>query len=158
MISSEKILEIEDSLHTLNDAETNQLVRQFERKQPGIFVYLAGLSQREELNEEEQDHLFTLAIVTWKVVLEHYPRLRKVHVSKLEDVDEAMISLFDRFSAAKDTPLLDYGRSFVSGHREPKLLEFLLNRILNSAIRDEMKGIVFFGLTAVLDAFLDAIA
>lgn len=158
MISSEKILEIEDLLHTLNDAETNRLVRKFEHKQPGIFVYLAGLSHREELNEEEEDHLFTLAIVSWKVVLEHYPRLRKVRVSKLQEVDEGMIRLFDRFSAAKETPLLDYGRSFVSGHQEPKLLEFLLNRILNSAIRDEMKGIVFFALAAVLDAFLESAA
>lgn len=156
MISSEKILEREDSLHTLNDAETNQLVRQFERKQPGIFVYLAGLSQREELNEEEQDHLFTLAIVSWKVILEHYPGLRKVRVSKLGELDEGMLRVFDRFSAAKETPLLDYGKSFVSGHPEPRVLEFLLNRVLHAEIRDEMKGIVFFALAAVVDALLEA--
>lgn len=158
MISSEKILETENVLHNLNDAETNQLVRRFERKQPGIFVYLAGLSQREELNEEEEDHLFTLAIVSWKVVLGNYPRLRKVRVSKLEEVDEGMIRLFDRFSAAKETPLYDYGKSFVSAHQEPRLIEFLLNRVLNTEIRDEMKPIVFFALAAVVEAFLESTA
>jgi hypothetical protein len=149
MISMENILEIEDTIRNVDEKGLHQLILKFQRKQPSIFVYLAAVSQREELNDDEQDVFFTTALVLWMALVENSKSVKKVSPKKLNEMDDQLISISED---EKNPTFLNFA--------EPKLLEYALIRITQPQpefqIREDLKLLMFAFIKVVLDAMLES--
>ncbi len=158
MISLETILEVEDSLRNLEDDEVKRLLRRFERKQTAIFVYLAAISEREELNEDEQDVLFTIALVLWTALLKNSKSVKKVRMDRIEELDNEIMAMLEKNIEGSDVSLAKEAGQLIN-QSEPKLFEYILMRCMKSdqtmPIREDTKSLMVFFLKVVLDGFLE---
>lgn len=156
MIPSETILEAEDSLRGMDDRETIRAVRQFERKQPAVFVYLAAISQREEFNEDEQDVFFTIALVLWMAIVKSCGSTGKVPMKKMEELDKKALAILEAgHGSAMDGGIDSAGEPH---HREPNLMTFILRRCnepdAGTPLREESKPLMVYFLKVVLKGLL----
>jgi hypothetical protein len=92
MISDDQIVEVRQWLVLLSEAETRKLVAKFQKRQTPLLVYTAAVSERENLNDDEQDVLITLTLLVWLAVEKEYGRLKKVSIKDLESSDELLYS------------------------------------------------------------------
>ncbi len=149
MISMESILGIEDTIRNVDEKGLNKLIVKFQQKQPAVFVYLAAISQREELNEDEQDIFFTTALVLWMVLVENSRSVKKVSPKKLNEMDDHLMMT-----------LTDEKVSILPDSREPKLIEYVLMRITQPQpefqVREDLKPLMFAFMKVVLDSMLDS--
>jgi hypothetical protein len=158
MISLEIILEVEQSLRSLEDDEVKKVLRRFERKQTAVFVYLAAVCEREELNEDEQDVLFSIALILWTTLLQNFKSVKKVSMERIEELDNEIMALLEANVDKNDEALAKDVAELVN-QTEPNLFEFILMRSMKpdetAPVREDIKPLMVLFLKAVLEGFLE---
>lgn len=149
MISMESILGIEDTIRNVDQEGLHKLILKFQRKQPAIFVYLAAVSKREELNDDEEDVFFTTALVLWMVIVENSRSVKKVSPKTLNAMDDHLMSTLEN----------DHVLTFPN-FSEPKVLEYAVMRLTEPQpgfeVREDIKPLLFAFMKVVIDALLEA--
>jgi hypothetical protein len=149
MISMESILGVEDTIRNVDQEGLHKLILKFQRKQPAVFVYLAAVSKREELNDDEEDVFFTTALVLWIVIVENSQAVKKVLPKTLNAMDDQLMSTLENERAL----------TFPS-FSEPKVLEYAAMRLTEPQpgfeIREDVKPLLFAFMKVVIDALLEA--
>jgi hypothetical protein len=145
----ESILGIEDSVRNIDEQGLHKLILKFQRKQPAIFVYLAAVSKREELNDDEEDVFFTTALVLWMALVENSRSVKKVRPKRIDELDDQMMSVLENDKALTHPEL-----------SERRLVEYALMRLTQPQpefqVREDLKPLMFAFMRVVLDAFLEA--
>lgn len=142
MISDAQIAEVRQWLALLSESETRKLVARFQKRQAPLLVYTAAVSQRENLNEDEQDVFLTLTLLAWLAVEKDYGRLKKVSMRDIESSDEQLYSDPSNFEP-KSLSL------------QPLLSAHLVDSIHNAEdVRPENKEIIRVALRLILDLLI----
>lgn len=157
MISEKEIEATEAALSGMNDRDTRKLIRNFQKKQEPLLVYIAAVIEREGLNEEEQDLLTSTAILSWHVMRDHFPQLKTVPMEEIEASDNNLFSTLDRFDAMDDQEQLKYGAKVLEEHPQRELLGYISEKVSgNEEIREEARGLIFLIAKNILDMLIHA--
>ncbi|HEY4491438.1 MAG TPA: hypothetical protein VI958_05525 [Acidobacteriota bacterium] len=159
-ISRDEIEKTHQSLALLTEQETRKLVKRFQKKQEPLLVYLAAVSEREAFNEEEQDIFFTMILMIWQALLKHYPGMKRVSMKRLEEADDHAFASLEQLADSSDADLLRHVDVQLGSHPEKELLGYVVEMTMesnpDSAVREEMRGMIFLSLSFVLDQLLAA--
>ena len=145
--------EIDGALQTFGgftEAEVQKFMRTFQKKQEPLLVYVAAVAEREELNEHEYDVLITMVLMTWEVIRNKFPKLKKLGIKQLEKLDDNLYETLLNDPASMLMSVQDYP--------QPILLGSILTHVMESEseVREEKKGMIYFTLKNVLDGLIQA--
>jgi hypothetical protein len=158
-ISRDAIEKTHQALAHLNEEETRKAVKLFQKKQVGLLVYSAAISEREGFNDDEQDVFFSTVLVIWQVLLKQYPRMKSVSIEQLEKADDQAFTDLGNLTNASDADILRHVDVQLTSHPETELLRYVVENTMESkigAVRDEMRPPMFLSLNLVLDQLLAA--
>lgn len=160
--SKEQIEHVLHFLRHMTEKETNKFMRRFQKKQEPLLVYVSALMEREELNVNEQDLLVSCVLLLWKLTSDASPGQRMLTMDEIGSVDtavrEELEGLVDSEEALVDAAMKKLER--LDGFDQPELVELVLKEIMEApeehGIRDDMKGILFNYVIALMEALLRA--
>ncbi len=135
-----------------------KLLRRFVRKHTAVFVYLAALCEREELNEDEQDVLFSIALILWSTLLQNFKSVKKVSMERIEELDNEIMAMLEANVDQSDAALAKQTAEWVN-QKEPNMFQFILMRSMKpdetAPIREDIKPLMVIFLKAALEGFLE---
>jgi len=151
-ITVEKILEVVNDLQSMNDEGFMDFFRKFERSQTPLMVFLSATSVREELNDSEQDLLYSNVLTAWEAIRRNAQRLEKVGIKEIDGCDREIASYMEKEAGQE---------SFPASVTQPFLVEFLRTRTMTPGddypdVREEQTSVVFFTSQAALHCLLNA--
>src|SRR5919106_551075 len=79
-----------ESFEKFTETDIQKFMRTFQRKQEPLLVYIAAVAEREDLNEEEYDLLITMVLLTWHLMREKFPKMKKLTMKQLERLDDLL--------------------------------------------------------------------
>jgi len=160
-ITREEIAQAQQALAQLTEKETQKIVRAFQKRQVALLVYSAAIVEREGFNDDEQDLFFTMTLLAWQVMKEHYPRMKKVSMDDIEQTDDQLFSSLESFAEMPEEDQFKAGSALIEIHLEPELLGYLIEHVNEAppetGVREEMKGVIMMTLRIILDLLVRAI-
>jgi hypothetical protein len=150
-ITQEEIDRTLQNFETFTEKEVQKFVRTFEKKQEPLLVYIAAVAEREEFNEEEYDLFFTMALLSWDVIRSRFPKIKKLQMEQLQQLDEALFDALEKDPVSMLTMVFE-------DHPQPQLLGTILQCVLNAqeAVREEQRGTIYFASKNILDGLIHA--
>jgi len=162
-ISAEQLEKVHESLRALSERDIKKFLRDFQKQQEPLLVYLSAVAEREEMNDPEYELLIDGSLLFWKLTRDASGRQKKLAMTEIDEADNALLERLDQVADAGDERLLEIGSQEVARLRsydQPHLIDFLLRHVLEtspeSGIRKEMTGILFLNLCNVLELLLRA--
>jgi hypothetical protein len=141
-----------ESFESFTEADIQKFMRAFQRKQEPLLVYIAAVAEREGLNEEEYDLLITMVLLSWHLMREKFPKMKKLTMKQLERLDDLLYE-----GLAKDPASM---LQEVQNYAQPALHEAVLMNVMEAEepVREDRKGIIYFTLKNVMDGMIQASA
>ena len=158
IVTLEEINSVRERFSAFTEEEIRRLMKTFEKKQTALLVYIAAVAEREELNEEEYDVLISTSLLIWQTMADKFPDLRKVAVERVEELDNRMFETLESMLKKSDESHEKSIQRMIEAHKQPNLLGTISEMSIDTetAVRDELKGILFFTAKNVLDALVEA--
>ena len=157
MIAEDVVRHTDEALSGMTEKDTRKLIRSFQRKQEPLLVYIAAVIEREGLNEGEQDLLTSSAILSWHIMQDAFPKLKKVTMEEIEDADNKLFSTLERFDEMNDDQQMHFGTKVLAEYPERDLLGYLSEKVMAAEeIREDARGLIFLILKNVLDLLIQA--
>ena len=157
MISEDTVRQTDEALSGLTEKETRKLIRNFQRKQEPLLVYIAAVIEREGLNEDEQDLLTSSTILSWRIMHDAFPKLKVVSMEEIEDADNKLFSTLEKFDEMSEDQQMHFGTKVLAEYPERELLGYLSEKVMAAKeIREDARGLIFLILKNVLDLLIHA--
>jgi hypothetical protein len=157
MISEDQVRQADEALAGMTERDTRKLIRNFQKKQEPLLVYIAAVIEREGLNEGEQDLLTTATILSWRVMQDAFPKLKKLTMEEIEDADNKLFSTLEHFDGMNQDQQMQFGTKVLAEYPERELLGYLSEKVMAAEeIREDAKGLIFLILKNVLDLLIQA--
>lgn len=147
-----------DAIFADDDEAQLAVVTQSGEHQPLISVYVMAVGE-EFLSEDEQDALFSLGTLAWKV-LHDAGYQAEVTEDLLDEVEAAQFELIESFQEQPDDVFINYMDQLFHEHPQKDLLRFMFEDLTAQAdddmISDENSTVLFAILIVVVDCLLEA--
>ncbi len=161
VIPIEEIQEAHELLLNLSEVDSRKLLRKYQKKQEPLLVYTSAVMVREELNDEEQDLFISMTLLMWHILLQHFPKMKRVSMEEIETADD------NTYAGLPELETMDPGDQnlfveiILNSSAQKQMLGYMLETVNESppetGIREEVKGMLFFTLKNILDLLLQAI-
>jgi hypothetical protein len=157
MVSEDDVRRTDEALSGMTEKDTRKLIRSFQKKQEPLLVYIAAVIEREGLNEEEQDLLTTATILSWRIIQDAFPKLKKVTMEEIEAADNKLFSTLEKFDEMNENQQMHFGTKVLAEYPERELLGYLSEKVVAAEdIREDARGLIFLVLKNVLDLLIQA--
>lgn len=139
-----------ESFENFTEVDIQKFMRTFQKKQEPLLVYIAAVAEREDLHEEEYDLLITMVLLTWHLMREKFPKMKKLTMKQLERLDDF---LYEELANNPESMLHQ-----VQNYPQPALHEAILTNVMEAeeGVREDRKGIIYFTLKNVMDGMIQA--
>jgi hypothetical protein len=159
----EHLDEVSDWIGELDEAAQEQLIDDFDARQPDILGYVMS-EDAAMLGDAEAEMLLFVATVFWKaaerVKGEKMPAIAAETLDRLQDQNW---QLFDEQERGKNTPMEEFVDAIIEAYAEPELLYYILDVFEEDeegndefAIDDAAKVPMFVMLKTIADALIAA--
>ncbi len=155
--------EINDAFYKLDSSKENPFEGIFELMdidQPSIIDYLYEV-EGDEFSEDERGMLLNIAIIAWYVLNEEMDIKPKIEGESLDSQLERNTSLFDEEGQNNDDIDEETMKLFSKFNKQPELMEFLVNLVLETPhdyegkIRKEMILVLLMHIKTVVDVLVN---
>jgi hypothetical protein len=158
IITLDEIDSAQKEFEAFSESDIRKLMKAYQKKQTALLVYTAAVAEREELNEEEYDVLISATLLIWQTMRKKFPALRKVKIEQMEELDNRLFQDLESMLGQPDEEQVEFMQKVIETHSQPNLLGKISMMTIETdeAVRDELKGILFFTAKNVLDALIEA--
>lgn len=138
--------------------EMPELMERLENEQPEIMAFLMAIDA-DLLNQDERELLFYLGMVVWQIMRQGTPRPKRVSVKHLEELITRTEQIVETFMNESAGDFMVTMSRAIKAHHQIHVLRYVVEALFEvdedaeyTAMREEMKGVVFKNLKIVLEA------
>ena len=159
MLTYDEISNSYEKFASQDEKEINSLLKQFQKKQMPLMVYLSAVSQREEWNDDEQEIFFGAALFLWVVLSKPSAQ---VSMERIEKADNDLFGELESHVGKEHRNLEERVEQMLDQSRQPNLLGFLVELLIEEdpevQLRPDSQGIMLFTLRNMMDLLTEPAA
>jgi hypothetical protein len=161
-LSAADVQQYRSSFNLMPGDQLQKMGMELFNKQPEAYQYLYARTQLQALNQDEQELLLYLGIITWGMVSRSRPRLpspRKVPLNNFEESEMLNLMLLTGYEKASAEEVKARYQELAKDHMQPAIVRFFIDAIWDDPsgadIQAANKGLLIRYLLSLLDGLLE---
>jgi len=142
---------------TLPD-EAPTIIKQLEKEQPVILVYLMAVGS-DILNKDERELLLYLGIVVWKIMTQSQKPIRHISDEKVDEIEATNMKMLEYLEGEPEWDFDETVRLIIENYNQVEVLKYVIEALMEELdegetdIREENLGLMMIYLKTVIDCF-----